>query len=188
MGFAYVAPIGMQNMYIINSSLNYSKKELLITVFLTIINDISLAMFCFLGIGQLITKSSFLSSYISYLGFIAIVIVSYNIWNTKPKATDSNTTIQKSKLVATPFIIAWLNPQAILDGSIILGSMYSSFSTSFNRSLFIIGFSLSSIIWFSLLSIFVFFSKNLINDKTQNILNKASAIILLYFGLNLIIS
>jgi L-lysine exporter family protein LysE/ArgO len=188
MGFAYVAPIGMQNMYIINSSLNYSKKELLITVFLTIINDIILAMFCFLGIGQLITKSSFLSSYISYLGFIAIVIVSYNIWNTKPKATDSNTTIQKSKLVVTPFIIAWLNPQAILDGSIILGSMYSSFSTSFNRSLFIIGFSLSSIIWFSLLSIFVFFSKNLINDKTQNILNKASAIILLYFGLNLIIS
>ncbi len=188
MGFAYVAPIGMQNMYIINSSINYTKKELLITVFLTIVNDISLAVFCFLGIGRLITKFSSLSSYISYLGFFAILIVSYNIWNTKPKDTSSDKTLNRSKLILTPFAITWLNPQALLDGSVILGSMYSSFTSSISRSFFIVGFSISSLLWFSILSLVVSYSKNLINSNIQIILNKASAIILVYFGIKLIIS
>ncbi|MFP4456213.1 MAG: LysE/ArgO family amino acid transporter [Clostridia bacterium] len=188
MGFAYVAPIGMQNMYIINSAINYNRKDLLITIVLTIINDVSLAIFCFLGIGSIITQIPNASSAMSYIGFIAILFISYSIWNSQVDSSSKDTIANKSKLLITPFVIAWLNPQAILDGSIILGSMYSTISNNADRTMFIIGFSSSSIIWFSSLAIFIHLSKNKITANSQRLLNKVSAIILLYFGIKLLLS
>ena len=53
MGLAYVAPIGMQNLFVINSALTNKRKRALLTV---IFFDITLSLACFFGIGTIMQK------------------------------------------------------------------------------------------------------------------------------------
>ena len=50
-GLAYVAPIGMQNLFVINSALTQPRRRALLTALIVIAFDISLALACFFGIG-----------------------------------------------------------------------------------------------------------------------------------------
>ena len=52
-GLAYVAPIGMQNLFVINSALTQPRRRALLTALIVIAFDISLALACFFGIGAL---------------------------------------------------------------------------------------------------------------------------------------
>ncbi|HYE10658.1 MAG TPA: amino acid transporter, partial [Patescibacteria group bacterium] len=56
LGLAYVAPIGMQNIYVINTAINKSKLRAYQVAFITVFFDITLALACFLGIGALLSK------------------------------------------------------------------------------------------------------------------------------------
>ncbi len=53
LGLAYVAPIGMQNLYVINNSLNAGFWRSLLGAIIVIFFDITLAGACFFGIGYL---------------------------------------------------------------------------------------------------------------------------------------
>ena len=50
-GLAYVAPIGMQNLFVINTALTQPRRRALLTALIVIFFDITLALFCFFGIG-----------------------------------------------------------------------------------------------------------------------------------------
>ena len=51
MGLAYVAPIGLQNLFVINSALTQKRSRVYITALIVIFWDISLGVACFLGAG-----------------------------------------------------------------------------------------------------------------------------------------
>ena len=51
MGLAYVAPIGLQNLFVINSALTHSRHRALLTALIVIFFDVTLALACFFGIG-----------------------------------------------------------------------------------------------------------------------------------------
>ena len=57
-GLAYVAPIGMQNLFVINSALTQPRRRALLTALIVIAFDISLALACFFGIGALVEPDS----------------------------------------------------------------------------------------------------------------------------------
>ena len=57
MGLAYVAPIGMQNLFVINSALTNNRKRALLTALIVIFFDITLSLACFFGIGTIMQKS-----------------------------------------------------------------------------------------------------------------------------------
>lgn len=62
MGLAYVAPIGLQNLFVINSALTQSRHRAFLTALIVIFFDISLALACFFGIGaQLYDENPFQS-------------------------------------------------------------------------------------------------------------------------------
>ena len=56
MGLAYVAPIGMQNLFVINSALTNKRKRALLTALIVIFFDITLSLACFFGIGTIMQK------------------------------------------------------------------------------------------------------------------------------------
>ena len=64
-GLAYVMPIGIQNMYVINSAMQRNVKIICLTTIFVIIFDISLAISCYLGIGILLDKYQFLRDILS---------------------------------------------------------------------------------------------------------------------------
>ena len=53
MGLAYVAPIGLQNLFVINSALMQECRKALLTATVVIFFDVTLSMACFFGIGAL---------------------------------------------------------------------------------------------------------------------------------------
>jgi L-lysine exporter family protein LysE/ArgO len=52
-GLAYVAPIGMQNLFVINSAMTQKFRRAIATALIIIFWDISLGIACFLGAGAL---------------------------------------------------------------------------------------------------------------------------------------
>lgn len=47
MGLAYVAPIGMQNLFVIHSALSHSLRRAVVTALIVLFFDISLSLSCF---------------------------------------------------------------------------------------------------------------------------------------------
>ena len=53
LGLAYVAPIGMQNLFVIDSALTKPRRRALLTALIVLFFDASLSLSCFFGIGRL---------------------------------------------------------------------------------------------------------------------------------------
>ena len=56
MGLAYVAPIGLQNLFVINSALTHTRKCALLTALIVIFFDVTLALACFFGVGAVMQR------------------------------------------------------------------------------------------------------------------------------------
>ena len=52
MGLAYVAPIGVQNLFVIHSALAHPRRRALATAGIVIFFDVTLALACFFGVGR----------------------------------------------------------------------------------------------------------------------------------------
>ena len=61
-GLAYVAPIGMQNLFVINAALTQPRRRLIPIALIVIFFDVSLLLACFFGIGALVERFSLLQA------------------------------------------------------------------------------------------------------------------------------
>ena len=62
MGLAYVAPIGAQNLFVINTALTRSRPRALLTALIVIFFDVTLALACFFGAGAAMERFSWRGS------------------------------------------------------------------------------------------------------------------------------
>lgn len=65
-------------------------------------------------------------------------------------AGDADTGISLLKTAAIAFTVTWINPQALIDGTMLLGAA-SATLTAGEKLPFVIGFTSASVIWFSAL-------------------------------------
>lgn len=184
-GLAYVAPIGLQNLYVINTAISKNKSIVFKTAIITIFFDISLALACFFGIGFILEKFMILKDGLMLLGGICVIYISISLIRTSPINLDEpqiNETLLK--IILGCFIVTWLNPQAIIDGTLILGGMRASLIKNFSNY-FIIGTCLASFIWFGSISIIVSINKTRFNTKILKVINLVCGFIMLIYGLKL---
>lgn len=184
-GLAYVAPIGVQNLYVINTAIRKSKLVTLKTALITIFFDITLALACFFGVGVLLQKFIIFKNIILFLGFISILYIGISLIKSVPTEVQE-TDISEStvKIILRCFVVTWLNPQAIIDGTLLLGGMRASLPDAFSN-IFIMGSALASFTWFSLLSTIVCINKDKFNTKILRIINIICGLIILYYGFKL---
>ncbi|WP_410511930.1 LysE family transporter [Paenibacillus sp. BR2-3] len=184
LGLAYVAPIGMQNMYVINSALSMNRAGAYRTAFVTAFFDISLALACFYGIGSLLEKFTILQNVFMIFGTVAIVLISISLIRSKPSNSEE-VQVSKSfmKVVSHCFAVTWLNPQAIIDGTVILGGMRSSLVNY--SGVFIAGVSTSSLFWFFSLTMLMIINKNKIGTKMLKVINVLCGLVILFFGVKM---
>lgn len=184
-GLAYVAPIGTQNLYVINSATQKDGKKVILTTFLVIIFDISLAISCYIGIGVLLNRYNFLKQIILLIGSAVIFYIAIELLRSKVKVEVSiEDNINIKEVILASFSVTWLNPQAIIDGSLLLGGFKSSIQNEMSVY-FILGVCLASIVWFSLVAFMVhkFIGKF---QKVVKYINIICAIILMLYGLKLL--
>ncbi len=185
LGLAYVAPIGMQNLYIINTTISSKRIRAYQVAFIVIIFDISLALACFWGVGLLLDKFKPLKLIVLLVGSIAVIYIGIMLIRSKPE-TNNEIDINKPllKVIATCFSVTWLNPQALIDGSLLLGGFKAYLPVGASK-FFILGVCLASILWFTGLTTVVSLFKNRFDNKVVRWINVICGTIIIYYGLKL---
>jgi L-lysine exporter family protein LysE/ArgO len=188
LGAAYVAPIGMQNLYVINTAINKRRLRAYQTAAITIFFDVSLAMACFFGIGVLLDRFQVLNRILLILGSLAVLYIGINLIRSKPELkNDVKIEETLAKVAAICFAVTWLNPQAIIDGSMILGGFRASLPQS-GAIFFISGVAFASFTWFTALTTVVSIFKHIISKKVLRMINVICGGIIIFFGIKLVLS
>ena len=184
-GLAYAAPIGMQNVFVINSAVSVRMPRVLAVSFIVIFFDISLASACFFGIGAIIERFMWLRLLMSSAGSIFVLYMGFRLVLSKAEEVNpekSNASIAKT--ICTAFFVTWLNPQAIIDGTLMLGAFRSSLSAE-EAIPFMAGAAAASFSWFTGLSAVVSLFSSRFRSGTVRMINIISGSIMLFYGVSL---
>ncbi len=188
-GFAFVAPIGMQNIYMFNNALSNKMSKALLYNFLVWFCDALFSFAAFYGIGALISANEIVKIIVMLIGGALTSYIGFNIIRSaKQTAIGSDSKKQTLKqALMTALIVSWGNPQAMIDGTMMLGA--SRATLTFEQSiLFITGVVTASFIWDHGITI----GFNLLRDKLPKkfllAINLISGIIVAIYGLYLILT
>lgn len=147
-GLAYVAPIGMQNLFVINSALTQPRHKALLTALIVIFFDITLALACFFGIGALMERFTWLQMVILLVGGAIVIWIGISLLRDKPTMDqDVDVNISLPRVAAKACVVTWFNPQAILDGTMLFGGFRAGNPGGVSTQL-ILGSSTASFLWF----------------------------------------
>ena len=188
-GFAFVAPIGMQNIYMFNNALSNKMSKALLYNFLVWFCDALFSFAAFYGIGALISANEIVKIIVMLIGGALTSYIGFNIIRSaKQTAIGSDSKKQTLKqALMTALIVSRGNPQAMIDGTMMLGA--SRATLTFEQSiLFITGVITASFIWDHGITI----GFNLLRDKLPKkfllAINLISGIIVAVYGLYLILT
>ncbi len=188
MGLAYVAPIGLQNLFVINSALTQTRRRVYLTALIVICCDIPLGVACFLGAGALMEAVPWLQKVILGLGSLIVVWIGIGLLRSRASlegGRDVNVSVWK--LISTAFVVTWINPQAIIDGTMMLGAFRATLPEGGDLP-FICGFGSASILWFLTLSTVVSLLGSRFNEKVLNVINKVCGAVIIFYGCKLLYS
>lgn len=184
-GLAYLAPIGMQNLYVINSAICRKRSQMYMVVFTTIFFDISLSLACFFGIGFLMNKFSLIKLIILLVGSITIIIIGIQLIKSNP-SLHSSINVEKNfiQTALSCFLVTWANPQALLDGTLLFGGLSATLPADMT-SYFIFGACIASFMWFFCLGSLVSIFRKSFNAKALKIINMVCGSVIIYYGFKL---
>ncbi|WP_119326784.1 LysE family transporter [Companilactobacillus musae] len=188
MGIAYDAPIGLANLFVINAALTQTKRKSFLTALIITFFDVTLAFACFFGIGAIMKKFEWLQLVILLVGSLIVIYMGINLLRSQTtdiSGTDTEMTLLKT--ISSAFVVIWFNPQAIIDGSMMLGAFQVTLPT-YSYPIFIAGVGIASALWFILLSLIVSKFKDKFNAKILRIINLVCGVIIILYGGKLLIN
>ncbi len=188
MGLAYVAPIGLQNLFVINTALTQRRSRVYLTALIVIFFDITLGLACFLGVGALMSALPWLQKVILGLGSLIVIWIGIGLLRSKASmegGRDVNVPIWK--VISSACVVTWFNPQAIIDGTMMLGAFRASLPVG-TDAFFIGGFASASILWFLGISTVISLFSAKFNEKILNIINKICGVVIIFYGCKLLLS
>lgn len=187
LGLAYVAPIGVQNIFIINSAMTQKMIKALQIAFVVIFFDITLAFACFWGIGSLLAKYRMLKMIVFLIGGMAVVKIGLSlIFGNIKEIKNEETNMPMCKIFLTACLVTWFNPHAIIDGSLLL-SPYRV-SLNYNSALmFILGVCAASFTWFITLSTVISVFRTQISNRLLLNINRVCGVIIVFYGMRILL-
>ena len=87
------------------------------------------------------------------------------------------------KIIGACFAVTWLNPQAMIDGSLLLGSFHATLPSAMS-AFFVIGVCGASLLWFNLLATLVLTLRTKF-QKAIHMINRLCGLILIFYGIKL---
>ena len=182
-GLAYVAPIGMQNLFVINSALTQPRRRALLTAAIVTLFDVSLAFACYFGIGALVERFVWLQRIVLLVGGGIVIWIGAGLLREKPsmdRTVDVN--IPVSKMAVKAFVVTWINPQALIDGTMLFGSFRIN-NPGMAGTQLILGSATASFLWFFGVTVLISCFSARFNDKILRIINVVcGGVIILYGG------
>ncbi len=188
MGLAYVAPIGMQNLFVINSALTNKRKRALLTALIVIFFDITLSLACFFGIGTIMQKFKWLQMVILCVGSLIVIYIGISLLRAKTQDLEKNQpTMSIKKTISSACVVTWFNPQAIIDGTMMLGAFHVTLAAG-QETPFITGVACASFSWFIGLTSLISLISSKFNAKVMRWINIVCGVIIIGYGIKLFVS
>jgi len=185
MGLAYVAPIGLQNLFVINTALTQPRKRAYLTAAIVVFFDVTLALACFFGIGAVMQASRWLELGVLFFGSLIVIWIGISLLRA-PGKMDTSTVVNVPllKVITTACVVTWFNPQALIDGSMMLGAFKATLppEQSFR---FILGVASASVLWFFGISTGISFFSAKITDRMIRWVNIVCGMVIIVYGLKL---
>lgn len=184
LGLAYVAPIGMQNLFVINSALTQPRWRALLTALIVIFFDITLAMACFFGIGLVMQKYPPVQLGILLLGGLVVVYIGISLLKTSVRQIGGAQQMPLGKTVWAACVVTWFNAQAVIDGTMLLGAFKASMTEA--QSLhFLFGVLSASCLWFVTLAMVVSLAGSLVTPRVLGFINKICGTVIIIYDIKL---
>ena len=185
LGLAYVAPIGMQNLFVINSALTQTRLRALVTALIVIFFDVTLALACFFGIGLVMQKSPPVQLGILLLGGLVVVYIGISLLKSSVQQICGAQQMPLGKTVWAACVVTWFNAQAVIDGTMLLGAFKASMTEA--QSLhFLFGVLSASCLWFITLAMVVSLAGSLVTPRVLGVINKICGAVIAVYGLRLL--
>lgn len=185
LGLAYVAPIGMQNLFVINSALTQTRLRALVTALIVIFFDVTLALACFFGIGLVMQKYPPVQLGILLLGGLVVVYIGVSLLKSSVRQIGGAQQMPLGKTVWAACVVTWFNAQAVIDGTMLLGAFKASMTEA--QSLhFLFGVVSASCLWFVTLAMAVSLAGSLVTPRILGLINKICGVVIAVYGLRLL--
>lgn len=185
LGLAYVAPIGMQNLFVINSALTQTRLRALVTALIVIFFDVTLALACFFGIGFVMQKYPPVQLGVLLLGGLVVVYIGVSLLKSSVRQIDGAQQMPLGKTVWAACVVTWFNAQAVIDGTMLLGAFKASMTEA--QSLhFLFGVLSASCLWFVTLAMVVSLAGSLVTPRVLGLINKICGAVIAVYGLRLL--
>lgn len=185
LGLAYVAPIGMQNLFVINSALTQTRLRALVTALIVIFFDVTLALACFFGIGLVMQKYPPVQLGILLLGGLVVVYIGISLLKSSVRQIGGAQQMPLGKTVWAACVVTWFNAQAVIDGTMLLGAFKASMTEA--QSLhFLVGVLSASCLWFVTLAMVVSLAGSLVTPRVLGVINKICGAVIAVYGLRLL--
>lgn len=187
-GLAYVAPIGMQNLFVINSALTQSRRRALTTALIVVFFDVTLALACFFGAGALMERFTWLQLLVLLVGGGIVIWIGVGLLRDKPTMSgEMDVNIPLSKVVGKACVVTWFNPQALIDGTMLFGGFRAANAGAVSTQL-ILGSTTASFLWFFGITLGISLFSTRFNDKILRVINVLCGLIIIFYGIKLILS
>ena len=185
LGLAYVAPIGMQNLFVINSALTQTRLRALVTALIVIFFDVTLALACFFGIGLVMQKYPPVQLGILLLGGLVVVYIGVSLLKSSVRQIGGAQQMPLGKTMWAACVVTWFNAQAVIDGTMLLGAFKASMTET--QSLhFLFGVLSASCLWFVTLAMVVSLAGSLVTPRVLGVINKICGAVIAVYGLRLL--
>lgn len=199
MGLAYVAPIGMQNLFVINAAVSQPSTRALITALFVTLFDMSLTLACFFGVGAVMDAVPWLGPLMQLVGgglviAIGIVLIApRRKKDAEPAKKDTAGNAARARMqqpglrsvFVAALLVTWCNPQAFIDGTMMLGAFRATFGGADGLA-FVAGACMASLVWFPGMALIVSALGSRFNDRILRVINVVCGLVVIAYGLRLI--
>ena len=185
-GLAYVAPIGLQNLFVINSALTQKRGRAYLTALIVTFFDVTLMLACFFCVGALMERFRWLQLAILLVGSVIVCWIGIGLLRSKATLDTSraNVDLPILKLAGKACVVTWFNPQALIDGIMLFGAFHASLPAGLEVP-FVLGAGSASVLWFFGVTTLISLFSAKFSDKVLRVINIVCGCVIIFYGLKL---
>lgn len=184
-GIASMAPIGMQNLFIINTALAQPLRRLFLTCMIVAFFDMSLSISAFFGMGALMDAFPTVKIIVLLVGGLIMGYMGYGIFVATPTIETVDTKIPISKIITMAFVVAWGNPQALIDVSMMIGAFRATLNQTEGLQ-FLLGVLLAALVWFNSLGLTIYKLSQKISISSLVWINRICGSVIVVYAIKLV--
>ena len=199
----------MQNLFVIDSALTKPRRRALLTALIVLFFDVSLSLSCFFGIGRLMQDYAWLKLAILAIGGLVVIRIGAGLLFPGKGGDDGAAQTPQSRTsqsqgfaqrvtskfggdsellhtIVTAGVVTWCNPQAIIDGTLMLGAFSRD---AYRRSVHAVHHrrGTASALWFFGITLLVSMFSHKFSPRIVTAMNRVCGAVVVLYGVKLLI-